>query len=129
MGEKLTSSLALGKGPSEQSVREAERIVNAVFEFAKKYTAEVRDTIVALANELDKRTDMTGPEVIKLVESFPKPRCPTLKGEIYKIVARMKEEERQKKLEEMALASGFKKPHRAEEAGRDAAGDSGRSGE
>ena len=106
MGEKLTSMLATGGTPSASGIKEAEYMVNATFRFAKIYTAERREAVVALATALDERTDLTGPEVIDIVKSFGAPTHPFIKDEIRRIMAEMKEEDKQKKINDMRAVEG-----------------------
>ena len=91
MGSRLTSRRALGSdGHRPEDVKEAELIVEAVFEFALQYTVENRAAIEALAKALDEKTDLTGPQVIALVKSFSPPKYATVKEPIKKILARKK---------------------------------------
>jgi ATP-dependent Zn protease len=116
MGEKITSMLATDGKPSAKMIEEAEFIVNATFEFAKTYTRERRAAIEGLANLLETKTDLTGPDVIECVQSYGKPKLNSIMEEIQKIVVRMKAEAKKARIEDMAAVdamSRVKAPARA----------------
>ncbi len=106
MGEKITSRLATGGGLSPKHIAEAERIVNAVYRFAQRYTAEREDAINALADSLVEKIDLTGPQVIDIIQKFGKPKVEFIAPEIDKIIEEMKAEEKAERAEMAALARG-----------------------
>jgi cell division protease FtsH len=105
MGEHIYSRLALGNEHSPEAIEEAKVMVDAVYIFAKKYSAERKDAAIAMAQELRDKIDMTGPEVIDLVKSVGKqPSRKEITPHIRKIMADLKRKKKQERSELLALA-------------------------
>ncbi len=80
--------------------------MNAVYRFAQRYTAEREDAINALADALVDKIDLTGPQVIDIIQKFGKPKVEFIAPEIDKIIEEMKAEEKAERAEMAALARG-----------------------
>lgn len=93
-GERLTSMMATGGAPDGSIKRQAEDILNACEKVAEVLMETNREAIEALAHALIEKKNLSGPEVIEIVEAYGSANFESVMDEAKAIMAADKEKEK-----------------------------------
>jgi cell division protease FtsH len=106
MGEHMISFGALGMPTHQAVVVDAERLIRAHFELARQIVRDNPQAVDAIAQALIDQKDISGRDVVKIVEAVAQPQFESISEQVFAIYERLKEEDKAKGGKNLLEAAG-----------------------